>query len=83
MTKVRTTFNPGLVLEVDDTELVDLERQGLLHSREHGTSPLPEGLAPWRGSDETADDLDGRVEEPVGAIATTTSKTTKQKGAAE
>lgn len=28
--KVRTTINPGEVLTVDDAELLDLERQGLL-----------------------------------------------------
>ena len=28
--KVRTTINPGEVLTVDDAELLDLERQGIL-----------------------------------------------------
>lgn len=32
-TKVRTTFTPGEVIEVDERELVDLERQHLIHSR--------------------------------------------------
>lgn len=33
-TKVRTTFTPGEVIEIDSVELLDLERQGLIHSRE-------------------------------------------------
>lgn len=31
-TKIRTTINPGEVLSVDDAELLDLERQGLVKS---------------------------------------------------
>lgn len=33
-TKVRTTINPGTVLKVEAAELLDLERQGLIKSRE-------------------------------------------------
>lgn len=33
-TKVRTTFTPDEVIEVDSAELLDLERQHLIHSRE-------------------------------------------------
>lgn len=33
-TKVRTTIEPGVVLTIDDTELIDLDRQGLIKSRE-------------------------------------------------
>lgn len=33
-TKVRSTFTPGEVIEVDERELLDLERQGFIHSRE-------------------------------------------------
>lgn len=33
-TKVRTSINPGEVIEVSDAELLDLTRQGLIHSRE-------------------------------------------------
>lgn len=33
-TKVRTSINPGEVIEVSDAELLDLSRQGLIHSRE-------------------------------------------------
>ena len=35
-TKVRTTLSPHVVLEVGPAELLDLERQGLIHSREGG-----------------------------------------------
>jgi hypothetical protein len=34
LTKVRTTFTPGEVIKIDSTELLDLERQGFIHSRE-------------------------------------------------
>lgn len=47
MTKVRTTFTPDVVYDVGPEELLDLQRQGLLHSMEHGNTPLPEGLEPW------------------------------------
>ena len=33
-TAVRTTITPGEVIEVTGAELIDLERQGLIHSRE-------------------------------------------------
>lgn len=33
-TKVRTTIEPGVVLTIDAPELLDLERQGLIKSRE-------------------------------------------------
>lgn len=31
----RATQEPGIVREVDDAELLDLHRQGILHSYEH------------------------------------------------
>lgn len=34
MTKLRTTFTPGRVIEVGDGEFVDLKRQGLIYSHE-------------------------------------------------
>lgn len=34
LTKVRTTITPGEVVEANERELLDLERQGLVHSRE-------------------------------------------------
>lgn len=33
-TKLRTTINPWTVIEVDEPELVDLHRLGLIHSHE-------------------------------------------------
>lgn len=33
MTQVRTKLRPTEVIEVGDAELIDLERQGLIHSR--------------------------------------------------
>lgn len=33
-TKIRSSINPGTVVEVDERELVDLDRQGLIHSHE-------------------------------------------------
>lgn len=32
---VRVTQEPGVVREIDDAELLDLARQGILHSYEH------------------------------------------------
>ena len=43
-TKVRTTFTPGTVISVSERELVDLERQGLIYSRE-----LADGETPRKG----------------------------------
>lgn len=41
-TKVRTTFTPGEVIAVDAAELLDLERQGLIHSQESDDNWQPE-----------------------------------------
>lgn len=38
-TAIRTTINPGEVIKVDDAELVDLQRQGLVKSFESDDSP--------------------------------------------
>lgn len=62
-TKVRTTFTPDTVLEVGDAELIDLKRQGLLHSHEPLSDELkayfPKSAAsqkPWKdGKAETVD----------------------------
>lgn len=57
-TKVRVTQEPGVVREVDDRELVDLQRQGILHSfehTEHALHVLPKSYkAPnrWRGAEK-------------------------------
>lgn len=76
MTKVRTTFNPELVLEVDDATLVDLERQGLLHSREYGDdTPIPDGAAAWdAGRSVAVTTLDTPPIIVVGPEATETKK---------
>lgn len=38
-TAIRTTINPGEVIKVDDAELVDLTRQGLVKSAESDDKP--------------------------------------------
>jgi hypothetical protein len=42
--KVTVTQEPGVVREVDDTELMDLDRQGLIYSSESGEY----GRAKWK-----------------------------------
>lgn len=59
--KVRVTQEPGVVREVDNVELADLARMGILHSFEHtpeAVAVLPEGYraankwrAPAKGDD--------------------------------
>lgn len=80
-TKIRTTIEPGKVLEVDGAELLDLHRQGLLHSFERGesTDAIGAGKSPnrWRDgtvtevesgviTDAADDDEDGATDEPEG-----------------
>jgi hypothetical protein len=60
-TRVRVTIEPGVVREVDDAELTDLARQGLIHSYDRtdhaaevlgGTIATPgKWKAPERGDD--------------------------------
>lgn len=38
-TAIRTTINPGEVIKVDERELLDLDRQGLIKSRESDDAP--------------------------------------------
>jgi hypothetical protein len=52
-TKVRTTINPEVVLSVDDAELLDLTRQGLIKSQEGDKGWKPE---------EPADETDKKKE---------------------
>lgn len=53
--KLRVTMEPGVVREVDDAELLDLARQGLIHSYEHTpeAAVVLEGLSlpveRWKG----------------------------------
>lgn len=46
-TKVRVTIEPGVVRSVDDAELIDLDRQGLIHSSEAG-----HGRHEWKPEEE-------------------------------
>lgn len=73
MTKVRTTFNPDVILDVEDSEFLDLSRQGLINSYDHGNKPLPEGFEPWKGGEVTTG-LDVQPAEDE------TKKTTTKKG---
>lgn len=64
-TKVRTTFTPDTVLEVGDAELIDLKRQGLLHSHEPLTDDRYKALlgegnikSPERWKDGKAESVD-------------------------
>lgn len=73
-TKIRTTIEPGKVLEVDGAELLDLHRQGLLHSFERGesTDAIGAGKSPNRWRDGDVVDVpsgvitDAPTEEPEG-----------------
>lgn len=55
---VRVTQEPGVVREVDGSELLDLARQGLIHSYEH--TPEAEsvlggtvkGVKAWKGAEK-------------------------------
>lgn len=52
-TKVRTTNLPGKVIEVERYELIDLERQGLIHSRE-GDENWPDDKPKTKAPDKAA-----------------------------
>lgn len=91
-TKVRTTFTPGEVIEVDERELVDLERQHLIHSREgdegwQDAEPVEtESGVITDGLDEQAKGGDeSRTVDPTGASASvdmvTPDRVAKTKGA--
>lgn len=61
--KLRVTIEPGVVREVDDAELVDLARQGLVHSYEHteaaaavlSTSGTKLVVNRWKDADKASD----------------------------
>lgn len=64
-TKVRTTIKPGTVIEVDSAELLDLERQGLIHSRKLSKDEKPrKGEKAWH---------DGKPTESESGIVTDTT----------
>ena len=48
--KIRTTITPGEVITVDDAVLLDLTRQGLVHSSESGEH----GKHKWKAEAETS-----------------------------
>jgi hypothetical protein len=77
-TKVRTTIEPGVVREVDDAELVDLYRQGLIHSLERDERHKVLGVAAPKGSRwvpaERGDDI---VTAPAPVTATLTDLNTE------
>jgi hypothetical protein len=64
-TKVRTTFTPGKVIKVDERELLDLERQGLIYSRE-----TAEGATVRKGEHAWRDDKP--IEQESGVVTDTT-----------
>lgn len=74
--KLRVTIEPGVVREVDDAELVDLARQGLVHSYEHtdaaktvlDTYELKPKVKAWKDAEKASD----VVSAPAPATATTT-----------
>lgn len=75
--KLRVTIEPGVVREVDDAELVDLARQGLIHSYEHtddakaaleAHGATPNVVAKWKDANKASD----VVTAPDPATATTT-----------
>lgn len=77
---VRVTQEPGVVRNVDDRELVDLARQGLLHSYEHtpeaadvlaGTSFEP--VAKWKAPGKSTPVV--VTPDPAGASVPVTAET--------
>lgn len=62
-TKVRTTIEPGKVLEVDDAELVDLHRLGLLYSfdKNDSTDRIVGAKSPNRWRDGKVEDVESGV----------------------
>lgn len=82
-TTLRTTIEPGKVITVDERELVDLERQDLIHSRELADGEAPrKGEKSWRPEvePEEADD-DETVPEPATTPGVITDAPAKRKGA--
>lgn len=82
---VRVTQEPGVVREVDDTELVDLQRQAILHSFEHtddAVAALPAGYKAanrWKAPDKAADIV--TAPEPTTATNTGDAGADTKKGA--
>lgn len=83
-TKVRTTITPGEVIKVEAHELIDLERQGLIHSRE-GDDRWQDDKPVETESGVVTDGLDAQAttgDEPAATKAKASAKVTdKTKGA--
>lgn len=81
---VRVTQEPGVVREVDDRELIDLQRQGVLHSfehTEHTLDVLPKGYKAenrWKAADKVADIV--TAPDPTTATNVGTTDTDNTKG---
>ncbi len=80
--KLRVTIEPGVVREVDDAELVDLARQGLIHSYEHTDAAaavltafdLKPTVKKWRDADKGEEIVTAppAITDPAGAQSTET-----------
>lgn len=83
--KLRVTIEPGVVREVDDAELVDLARQGLIHSYEHTDEAavvladyaLKPSVKKWRDADKGEEIVTAppAITDPAGAQQTPTGMT--------
>ena len=81
--KLRVTVEPGVVREVDDAELVDLARQGLIHSFEHTEAAaevldqhdLKPKVKSWKGAERG-----GEIVTAPASITPTAGETDKKKG---
>lgn len=80
--KLRVTIEPGVVREVDDAELVDLARQGLIHSYEHtdeaaavlSAHDLRPKVKTWKAPEKGAEIVTAppAITDPAGAQSTDT-----------
>lgn len=61
---VRVTQEPGVVREIDSAELVDLARQGLIHSYEHTPEAAAvlggtiKGVKSWKAAEKGEDTVE-------------------------
>lgn len=75
---VRVTQEPGVIREVGDAELLDLARQGLLHSYEHTEAAASvlggtiKGLEKWRAPKKGEETLEApaQITDPDGVNPT-------------
>lgn len=80
---VRVTQEPSVVREVDDAELLDLSRQGLLHSYEHteAAAEVLDGVTKTPGRWKAAERGDDVVTAPPAITDPPASAGTDTKGA--